>query len=360
MNPSSLPSFFERRAVVGLLTFLVAAYVFGIWVWSADTPTTSFNGDPRSKLSDIIYGTAHKPYVYRVLVPALTRSAYYALSGPSLDTLEQRLLRIPKVQKETLRLGWERDFFIEYLLALSLAFLCLLGFAFTIRSLWSTVYDTEPRMSNLVPLVALLALPPLFPTGPHYIYDFPTLFLFTLGLTLLIKERWALFYPVFLIGCLNKETMVLLTFLFLIFFRKRFPARALAAHTGAQLLIFGGIKLILMHTFAENAGNVLDFHLYLNLHILLMGYSFTTLIIGGLLLWLVFHDFASKPPALRQSLTVAIPFGLLLLWGGVITELRDVYELYPIVLLLSLHTVVFSLYKFPYALKNVTAHHESV
>ncbi len=360
MNPSSLPSFLERRAIVGLLTFLVALYVFGIWVWSADTPTTSFNGDPRSKLSDIIYGTAHKPYVYRVLVPLLTRSAYSVLSGPSLDTLEQRLLRLPKVQKETLRLGWERDFFIEYLLALSLAFLCLLGFAFAIRALWNTVYDTEPRMTNLVPPVALLGLPPFFPTGPHYIYDFPTLFFFTLGLTLLIKERWTLFYPVFVVGCINKETMVLLTFLFLMLYRNRFSEKGLALHTGAQLLIFGSIKLLLMNTFAENAGNVLDFHLYLNLHMLLMGYGLTTLIIGGLLLWLIFHDYASKPPALRRSLLVAVPFGLLLLWGGVLTELRDVYELYPIVLLLSLHTVLFSLCRFPYALKNVTALHESV
>ncbi len=353
MNASSLPIFLERRVIVAVLYFLTSAYVFGIWVWSADTPTTSFNGDPRSKLSDIIYGTAHKPYVYRVLIPILTRSTYAVLSGPSLDTLEQALLRIPKVQKETLRLGWEQDFFIEYLIALLFAYLSLLAFSFVIRRFWAMLYDTEPRVSNLIPIVALLALPPLFPTGPHYIYDFPTLFFFTLGLVFLVQKRWSLFYPIFLLGCLNKETMVLLTFLFLILYRTHLPGKVFLSHMGAQLLIFGIIKLALLFAFAENAGNVLDFHLYLNLHILLMGYDAVTLLVGLFVLWMIFHDYALKHPVLQQSMALTIPFGLLLLWGGVVVELRDVYELYPIVLLLSLHTVFFSLFKLPYSLKNI-------
>lgn len=360
MNPSSFPAFLERRSIVVLLYVLASAYVFGIWVWSADTPTTSFNGDPRSKLSDILYGTAHRPYVYRVFVPMLTLALYAPLAGPSFDSLEQTLLRIPKVQKETQRLGWETDFFIEYLIALFIAFVCLLAFSFVVRRFWFTLYETEPRVSNLVPIIALLALPPIFPTGPHYIYDFPTLFFFTLGLLLLVQQRWLLLYPIFFLGCLNKETMVLLTFLFLILFRNHLPTRSVLAHTGAQLLLFGIIKLILFIAFADNPGNLLDFHLYLNLHILLSGYGVVTLIVGVLLLWLIVHDFANKHPVLRRSLAVALPFGLLVMWGGVIVELRDVYELYPIVLFLVLHTLLFSLGKIPYSTKNIESFAETV
>jgi hypothetical protein len=148
--------------------------------------------------------------------------------------------------------------------------------------------------------------------------------------------------------------MVMLTFLFLVLFRNHLTPKNVLAHTGIQLLLFGIIKLTLFFAFAENAGNLLDFHLYLNLHILLSGYGLVTLIVGLLLLWLIVHDFAKKHPVLRRSLTAAIPFGLLLVWGGVIVELRDVYELYPIVLFLVLHTIFFSLSKVPYSLKSIS------
>jgi hypothetical protein len=343
----------QKKSYVVVLYLLTAAYVFAVWVWSADTPTTSFNGDPVSKLSDIIYGRAHKPYVHRVLLPLATRAVYAAVAGPALDSLEQRLLRVPALRKQTDRLGWETDFFFEYLIALSLAFVCLAGFAFVVRTLWSTLYSTEQRITNLVPLLALLALPPLFPTGPHYIYDFPALFFFTLGLTLLVQRRWRFFYPVFITGILNKETIILLSVLFALLYWRTMPRRTFLLHLGTQTILFLIIKTFISDAFAGNGGNVMDFHLHLNIHIALMGYSLPTLFIVCVLIWLVFHEYASKHPVLKRSLLLALPFCLLLVWGGVITELRDLYELYPIVLFLVLHTVLFSLFKIPYYLQRL-------
>ncbi len=351
-SPGTLLS---RKSFVVLLYFIAAAYVFGIWVWSADTPTTSFNGDPRSKLSEIVYGTAHKPYVQRVLIPIFTRSIHSVVPTSTWDTFEQKLLDIPKVQKETVRLGWETDFLSEYLIALSLTFLCLFGFSFAVRNLWSAFYKTEQVVTNIVPIIALLVLPPMFPTGPHYIYDFPTLLFFTLGLALLIRRKWTLFYPVFVVGCLNKETMVLLSFVFILLEWKKLLSQAAILHLTAQVLLFAVIKTIISLTFAANPGNVLDFHLYLNLHLLLMGYNWTTLVIAAFTVWFVLHDWRSKHPTLRQSALLIIPFGLLLLWGGVIAELRDLYELYPIFLIFVLHTVFFSLLKVPYHLNRFSA-----
>lgn len=351
MSQLSLASLLRSRSIVVVLYTLVAAYVFGVWVWSADTPTTSFNGDPVSELSDILYGTAHKPYVQRVLVPLLTRAVHTTVSGPTLDTLEHHVLQIPKVRKETLRLGWETEFFVEYVIALAFAFLSLLAFPYVVRSLWLMLYHTGQEITNVVPLIALLTLPPFFPTGPHYIYDFPTLLLFTLGLALLLRGRWPLFYPVYLVACLNKETTIMLTVLFLLLYARTLPTPRLLAHAGLQAFIFGIIKMMTAIQFAENGGNVIDFHLYLNIHIGLMGYGLTSLLVTALVLWLVFCEFSGKHPALRTSLLLAVPFGLLLLWGGVITELRDVYELHPVVLLLALHTVFFRLLKMPYSIR---------
>ncbi|MER3523908.1 MAG: hypothetical protein C4326_07525 [Ignavibacteria bacterium] len=342
-----------HRAPAALPVLLLSAYVFAVWVWSAETPTTSFNGDPRSKLSDLIYGTAHKPYVYRALVPMLTRSIHSLVAGPALDSLEQAILRHPKVQKETKRLGWEKDFFVEYLIALALAFGALVGFAFALRRLWTLLYATDDAIARIAPLLALLALPPIFPTGPHYIYDFPALFLFTAGMVLIAQERWNFFYPLFVIGCVNKEAMFLLSFLFLVWFRKRMHTPTLLFHLTAQVLLFAVVRTAIMYTFADNPGESLPFQLYPNLHFALMGYNLTTLLYLALLVWLVAHDLRHKHPFLTAALMLTVPFGILVLLSGVLSELRAVYELFPVLFLLVLHTILFSLLRKPYVLRTL-------
>lgn len=355
----SFPDFlFRKRILVVLLYLFAASYVFGIWVWSADTPTTAFNSDPRSKLSELIYGTAHKPYVHRVLVPLLTQAVCSVISGPSLDSLELNALQLSKVQKETARLGWETDFFAEYMIALTFAFAALVAFPFAVRKLWSTLYETTPAVTNFVPLIALLALPPIFPTGPHYIYDLPALLLFTLGLLLLIEQRWALFYSVFVLGCLNKETMLLLVPLFGMLYWRKMPKTKPVLHLSVMTLLFALIKTVISIAFSANQGDVMDFHLYLNLHILLTGYSWPTFVIGSFMLWLVCYDYSNKHGVLRKSMFLVIPVGFLVLVSGVITELRAVYELYPIVLLLALHTVFFTLMKSAYRANPFPVHPE--
>ncbi|MBX2990991.1 MAG: hypothetical protein KF749_07465 [Bacteroidetes bacterium] len=348
MMPSPPHSLLRRKSFVSLLYLFTAMYVFGVWVWSADTPTTSFNSDPRSKLSELIYGTAHKPYVQRVLVPLVTRGVFSIVSGSAIDSIEKSLLELPKVQKETARLGWETDFFMEYLIALAFAFATLVAFPFVIRELWARLYNTDESITDIIPLLALLALPPIFPTGPHYIYDLPALLLFTSGMLFMIEQRWALFYTIFALGCLNKETMVLLALLFAMLYRKEMGQQTLVLHLVAQAFLFAVIKLIIMNAFADNPGPVMDFHLNLNLHILLSGYNLVPMIVAGFTLWLVFSNYNSKHVILRAALLLAVPLGFLVLVSGVITELRAVLELYPIVLLLALHTIFFTLLKVPY------------
>ena len=75
----------QKKSFVVLLYFITVAYVFGIWVWSAETVTTSFNGDPHSKLSELIYGTAFKPYVQRALLPVITRTNHQIIPTESWE-----------------------------------------------------------------------------------------------------------------------------------------------------------------------------------------------------------------------------------------------------------------------------------
>lgn len=343
-----------NTSVVAVLYVSVATFIFIMWVWSADTPTTAINSDPRSKLSDLIYGRAHNPYVQRVLVPFVTRTLYSALPESLWRSLTEPLRTLPKTQKEMQRLGWEQEFFPQYLIALLTAYLLFLPFPFLARRLWSLLYQTDERTSMLAGMAPLLVAPTFFPTGPHYIYDLPALTLFTAGLVLLLERKWFWYYPLLVVGCLNKETMVLLGFAFFFSYRKHYTGFSLIVHIAAHVVLFVAVKLTIVQTFTANPGPTLDFHLYGNLHRILMGYTWSELLIAGATVFLVLHDLRAKPPALLRLALLVVPFGFLLLFFGVLPELRAVYELVPILTFMVLHTIRFGFFKQPYAVRPLS------
>jgi hypothetical protein len=332
-----------------------ALFVFATWVWGADTEMQAINGDPRSTLDGLIYGTAYNPFVQRALVPLLTRAGIEVIPAGARDSLRNRLASIPKFQKEARRLGWDLRFVPEYLIAFFFSFLALLYFPFVLRSLFATLYAVEDRLLSLVPLAALFVLPPFFFIGTHYVYDFPALLFFTLGLLLMVRRRWAVYYLVFMIGCINKETMVLLLIPLLLIYRTAFPRRQMLVHAALHVILFGAVKGSLMLIFAGNPGGVLEFHLFGNIHKLLMPYSLLTMMSAAIVALMIWFDFPAKHPVLRKAAWLLVPFLLLTLCFAWIDEGRDFYELFPIFILLMAHTVLFSFMKRPYALKNVVA-----
>jgi hypothetical protein len=330
-----------------------ACVVFAIWIWGAETPMTSLNGDPRSTLDGLIYGTAHNPFVQRALVPLLTRTVYGTIPAAARETVRESLSSVPKVRKEAGRLGWDLTYLNEYLIALSFSFVALLLFPFALRDLFACLYAAEEKVVSLVPLAAMAALPPFFMVGTHYIYDFPALLLFTLGLRLLIQRRWLPYYAVLAIGCVNKETMVLLALPLFLLFRTLLPHRQLASHLALHVLLFSLIKGTLMLAYVGNPGEALEFHLWGNIHTLLMPYSLGALFSAGVLAALIWYEFDRKHPVLRKGAWLLVPFAGLMLFFGTATEVRALYEIFPVYALLIAHTIFFSLLKRPFELKDL-------
>ncbi len=341
----------RRRFIVAILYWLIAAFIFLMWIWGADSTSTSFNGDPRSTFSGLIQGTAYRPFVQRLLIPTLTNVTYNLVPLPVWSKLSLGLLDNPKFLKESTRLGWENNFLPQYVIALTWAFLSLVAFAFVFRSFVNELYTVEDTIRNGFPIAALLCLPIFFRNGTHYIYDFPALLFFTIGLLFLIKNRWLLFYIVFLIGCLNKETMVFLLFIPAIVQWRTMNRRILSIHLLMLLFIFILIHELIAVRFASNPGSSLEFHLFGNIHKLLMPYSLLDICEAGILFTLLFYDFSSKPQFLRYSLWVLFPFVVVVFIFACIEEARDLYEIFPICFILMAHTILFSWLKIPYRLK---------
>ncbi len=342
---------YRRR--MGFAYAAAAFFVFAVWVWGADTQMQAVNGDRRSTLDGLIYGTAHNPFVQRALVPFLTRMVHGAIPAGVREYVQAGFSASPKVQKEAGRLGWDLHFLTEYLIAFFLSFLALLLFPFVLRELFASLYDADERFISWVPLASLFALPPFFFIGTHYIYDFPALLFFTLGLLLLVKRKWLVYYLVFAVGCFNKETMILLLLPLMLIYRGAFPRRLMGMHVALHALLFGAIKGSLMLVYANNPGGAVEFHLFGNLHKLLLPYSLGTLLSGVVIGLLIWFDFRAKHYVLRKAAWLLVPFLVLMFCFAWIDEARDLYELFPIYVLLMAHTILFSFLKKPYALKDV-------
>ncbi len=156
------------------------------------------NDDKPSMFGDMIYGKASKPFVYRALLPVTVR----VLSAPVPQTLRNTIsneiednISLNKLFK---KLNWEKELAVEYFFAMLIMFFSLWGFSFAIRYLFTLFYNTSSRVADSVSVLALLGLPTMF-QYTSFIYDFPLLLLYTLGLIFLYKQDWSKFLIIFLI-----------------------------------------------------------------------------------------------------------------------------------------------------------------
>jgi hypothetical protein len=107
----------------------------------------------------------------------------------------------------------------------------------------------------------------------------------------------------------------------------------------AQFAIFILVKGSLYFIFKNNPGTFIEFHLIDHNLRLLTGYDLTlAAAVLGLIL-LIFYKWNEKPNFLKTSLWMFIPLVVLTLFLGYLDELRDYYEVYPIVIIFIAHSI---------------------
>jgi hypothetical protein len=299
------------------------------------------DGYGKAMLLDMVYGRAYKPYVTRALLPGTVRLLTSAIPTAAKRDFEHDLGQSASVRATFKKLKWNGEHPTEYLFTVVLLYAALFGFVLALRYLMTGIYRAPELAVDLVPLIALLCLPPFF-RYYSYVYDFPTLCLFTLGLAFLVRARWTAFMVLYPFACLNKETTLLLTLLFVAYEGRngRISPSLFRRLLVVQLGMYGLIKLGLTAVFRGNPGGVTEFQLLHNLELVVFPYSysistaFTTL---GVALML-FYGWARKPEHLKKGFWILPVLLGLTFFLGYLDELRDYYEAYPIILLLLFHT----------------------
>jgi len=322
-----------HKLIYYFVTALIAGCVLIMFVISP-----GINDNKPSMFDDMIYGKASKPFVYRVLLPATVR----ILSAPVPQTLRNNIankiednISLNKLFK---KLKWEKELAVEYSFALLMMFISLWGFSFAVRYLFLLFYNTSSWFADSISLLALLGLPTMF-QYTSFIYDFPLLLLYTLGLIFLYKQDWIKFLIIFLIGCVNKETTVLLTLVFYIYYKSNLKKELFNKLLIAQIAIFILVKGSLYLIFINNPGNFIEFHLIDHNLRLLTGFDLTLAAAFLGLILLVFYAWNEKPKFLKTSLSMFIPLIILTLFLGFLDELRDYYEVYPAVIIFMAHSI---------------------
>ena len=219
---------------------------------------------------------------------------------------------------------------LEYLIAVALMFLCLLGYLLSIRALYGQLHPAAGWRRDLLPLMALLCLPFFFRVGSHFLHDFATLLFVTLGLLLMEQRRFVLFHPVLALALLNKETAALLVAVFAVRFCREMRRRRWLAHVAAQIALVIMVRSLLLFCYRANPGEAVHWSLGKNL--LLMrerGVDVPTLILFGVLLAAVATRWRAEHPLLKAALVMVPPLSLAYVLFGIYGEIRIFYEIVP-------------------------------
>lgn len=316
-----------------------------LWAWplyallacvllSVAAPRTSLY--KRALLPDMVAGTAWRPYVKRALVPLVVRGAD-ALLPPAVRSAIGEQVRLHPIL--TRRLGWESGHASWYVLVFILDGLSLFGFALAFRRLARRTFELDGVTASLAAAGALALLPIHF-GYQNFVYDFPDLALFTLGLAFIAAGERSRFYVLWPLGLLNKETFVLLVPLFALRERERLPHGRLLAHVGVQLAVAAGAWLALGWTFRHNPGAPLEWQLPHNLthhpspRQLLHDLVYWGAWVGGLLFW------RRKRLLVGAALVVVGALVVITFFFGFMGEYRAFYEAWPLLALLLTHTAL--------------------
>jgi hypothetical protein len=188
-------------------------------------------------------------------------------------------------------------------------------------------------------LFVLLNVELLFPfiVRDKHIYDVPTAFFFTLALGLLKRERFTAYALLFPLICLNRETAILLTLFFGVYFFQKMAMGEYLARVGYQALVYAAIRIYLFFVLAEAPGvtaffrPVENLRMYIEYPIL----SAIFLLCVSAVLLLVILKWPRADRFLRTAfLTVAPALALIYLIFGVTFEYRVFLELFPVVMIM--------------------------
>ena len=267
----------------------------------------------RATLSSLLGNSADLPFQYRVLVPWII-NFIINLNLPYFSS-----------PKHILKL-------IEYIstLFLFIAFRTYISF-FINNELRSSFYSLS--------LFFILPYQYIFYSWSfgaiYYPYDIPSVFFFTLGLILIYRKNWFMYYPVFILATFNRETTIFLTFVYWATTIEKNRIIPVFYHAILQVIIWLLIKkyLAVLYTNNPGPGYFINFF-HVNWEMITNPVNAIRIGSNFCFIWIavISHFKLITDMFIKRSLIVIFPFLFGMFIVGNFLEMRIYGEMIPIVL----------------------------
>ena len=314
-------------------------YAAGVYIYSLP----AMGGDTPAPLDAMIHGTAPRPYVGRMLLPSSVAVLFKCIPLEVTRSADHRLREWSFIDR-LIKYGVIRgDHAFENCFALGLGFLCFLAFFHALKLLADSL---DPPLEISRWLISWSALGVFWfllflGRGIHatYIYDYPTLWLFTLSLGWMARGDWPKYLVAFGFASLSKETSLFLILVFALHYGRKhvLPRAKCWLLLLIQGSLYGGVFLLKLALFSDNPGGLVEHHLHDPHNLRLLQEPIFWFKIAGLVSvigWASKRN-PEKPRFLTTGVLIIVPMALLVVFFAWWDEFRDYYEVFPIVVLLG-------------------------
>jgi hypothetical protein len=318
-------------ALAGLLTYEA--------VGNQITETGVLHED-RVSLASFLNGTAAQPFVYRIVTPFLMEIAQNVFHAPSILRALPGPLATKLPQWCALATSTPLPTCDNVAAYFAVAGAYCFGFLMLVYAFGLRLFARNPLISLLAMYFCFVAVNAILLLHLSHMYDFGTLMFATL-LLLCLERGWNIAFVLILpIAFLTKETLVLYCSAFFMVNIGRIGFARNVALTLIQIISFVVLYGAVMWHFSGNPGGGHEYYLPDQFRFFMQEITVVQFLLAMVALVLVFYGFRDKNPALRRSCIVLLPwFGAAML-GGEKKELRVMLEVVPLLLLLSMDSLV--------------------
>ena len=316
-------------AIVLLLSLLVTGH--------AVTGSAIIADHSDSGIINTMDGSGERPFVYRALLPQLTRAIAYVTPAPleeaigsaALGLWDVKLLRKLYILDQRIgarQMDKTQDAY-KMVVYIALMYAALVFYALSLQELAQRFFPNSPSFALVAPVYGLFILLPFIDKDFHG-YDFPTLAFFSLMLLLLHARKWQPYILCFALSCFNRETTIFMAGVFFFSCRRELGSQEFLRLLFWQFAIWCTITLALHMIFADHRNWTQPERLYV------LGDELRTFSSNKLLhfiaLWLLLSYKWEKMPPLLKNIVWLLPLNIILYLGfGMFREYRVFFELFP-------------------------------
>ncbi len=310
----------------------------------------------RFTLDRVLDGSAHRPYVYRQLVPTLANlitlktppelvtkitEAYYFGPFRYYSNADSRLAK------------FSADYKFKWIIVYWIGFFFLLASLFLLRKILS-LSGLPDFAATFAPSIFVLCFPVIQSNGGFY-YDFGELFFMLLLVYLVISKKYLGCLIAVLLGTLNKETFLFFIPLIFPFWSSAYAQIEKYLLTLGLFVVSGLVHFIIKFWYSLNPGDQTEWHFFSNIKqyinpfaylqiddsygmITPRGFNLIILLLIFILVKIAWRRFCAKTKNFTY-LALAINYPLFLLFG-IHVEIRGLSFLYLPCVYLIAHALV--------------------